>query len=88
VKDFYKLYIANKIFKKNTTNYKELNRFQNFNLKYFIFILKLKLINLLDFCFNLNCSFFFSLFNKKFDTIVTKKNLGNLLKKRKKQLLL
>ncbi len=55
-----------------------------------IFILKIeiKLIDFLDFCSNLSCSFFCSLFNKKFDTIVTKKNLRNLQKKRKRQLLL
>jgi len=45
--------------------------------------IEIKLIKLINLCFDLSCSFFCSLLNKKFDTIVTKRKFQKFTKKKK-----
>jgi len=54
----------------------------------FISKIRIKLINFLNLCFNLSCSFFCSFFNKKFDTIVIKKKSQKLTKKEKETIVI
>ena len=45
-------------------------------------------MDFLDFCFDLSCLFFCSLFNKKFDAIVTKKKSQKLTRKEKETIVI
>ena len=48
------------------------------------FKIKIKLINLLDLCSNLNCSFFCSIFEKEFKKIVIERKSQVITRKKKK----
>jgi len=50
--------------------------------------IKIKLINLLNLCFDLSCFFFCSLFDKKFDTIVTKRKSQKFTRKEKETIVI
>ncbi len=48
------------------------------------FKIKTKLINFLDFCSNLSCSFFCSIFKKEFEKVIAKRKSRVITKKKKK----